>query len=274
MHYAYLGPEGTFTEAALRMLPEVEGSPLTPFPTVEAALDAVRDRVADAAMVPLENSVEGGVPATIAAFASGSPLHIVAEVHQRVEFALMAPRGVCTSSIGCVVTHPHAHAQCRTWLQQWLPTAKVTFTPSTAAAARDVGDAEGVAAAIAAPTAAERYGLEILASDIGGDASAVTRFVLVRRPGPLGPRTGADRTAIMALPGNGAGGAVGEVLDELASRKVRAKHIHPRSYGRESSPFLVDCEGHAFDPVVRDALIALRERGAKVQFLGSYPRRQ
>lgn len=274
MHYAYLGPEGTFTEAALRMLPEVEGSACSPFPTVEAALEAVRDGMADAAMVPLENSVEGGVPATMTALASGSSLHIVAEVHQRVEFALMARPGMRTNAVGRVVTHPHAHAQCRTWLQQWLPTAEIAFTPSTAAAARDVGGADDAAAAIAAPTAAQRYGLEVLASDIGRDGNAVTRFVLVRRPGPLGPRTGADRTSIMALPGDGGGDAIGEVLDELASRKVRAKQIHPRSYGRGSSPFIVDCEGHAFDPVLRDALITLRERGTKVRFLGSYPRRQ
>lgn len=125
MRYAYLGPEGTFTEAALRALPKTADAECMPFPTVAAALTAVREGNADAAMVPLENSIEGGVPATVEEFVSGDPLHIVAEVQQRVEFALMAAPGTRLDAIRRVITHPHAYGQCRRWLQQWLPGAQL-----------------------------------------------------------------------------------------------------------------------------------------------------
>lgn len=274
--YAYLGPEGTFTEAALRTLPGAAEAECIPFPTVSAALNAVRDGAVDAAMAPLENSIEGAVPATLAEFVTADPLHIVAEAHVKVEFTLVAPQGTRLDDIRSVLTHPHAYAQCRRWLQQWLPDARQESASSTAAAARQVAEAGPKAglAAIAAPIAAQRYGLEALANDIGQRGDAVTRFVLLRRPGSPTPRSGADRTSILAMADHDHPGWLRDVLDSFASRGVPVTRIDPRPSGAGLGRyhFLIDCEGHVFDPPVKDALNGLQQQGAAVQFLGSYPR--
>lgn len=222
MRYAFLGPEGTFTEAALITLPEAATAECVPFPTVLAALTAVRDGTVDAAMVPLENSVEGIVPATADAFLTVGPLDIAAEVRQKVAFALMVPPGTRCDSVVRVISHPHAYAQCRTWVQQWLPGIRFETASSTAAAARDLRRFSTPAAAIAAPTAAERYGLEVVASDIGRADDAFTRFVLACRPSLPTPRPSADGASIPAsfvmsspqlLPPS----------PQLVSRKMRAR---------------------------------------------------
>jgi prephenate dehydratase len=220
--YAYLGPEATFTEAALRTLPEAAEAECVPFPSVAAALGAVRDGVVDAAMAPLENSIEGAVPATLAEFDSNDPLHIAAEAYLKIEFALMAPAGLRLDAIRKIVTHPHAYGQCRRWLQQWLPDSLFESAPSTAAAAREVAEegADAQVAAIAAPIAARRYGLQTLASDIGQRGDAITRFVLLRRPGPPTPRSGVDRTSILAMADHDHAGWLRHVLDSFASRGV------------------------------------------------------
>ena len=275
--YAYLGPEATFTEAALRTLPGIDDAECISFPTVAAALDAVRNGAVDAAMAPLENSIEGGVPATMVEFVSGGLLHIVAEVHLKVEFALMGQSGAKLSAIDRVVTHPHAFGQCRPWLQQWLPDAKQDNASSTAAAAFSVAEGRaGRTAAIAASMAAERYGLEVLANNIGERNDSVTRFVLLRRPGPPTPRSGRDRTSIHAVADHDHLDWLRHVLDAFASRGVPVTRIDPRptgaGFGRYH--FLIDCDGHVLDPPVKDALGGLQQYGVAVRFLGSYPRGQ
>lgn len=275
VRYGYLGPEATFTEAALRTLPGVDEAECISFPTVAAALGAVRNGSIDAAMAPLENSIEGGVPATMAEFLSSDPLHIVAEVQLKVEFALMARRGVRLNDIRKVTSHPHALGQCREWLLQTLPAAEQENASSTANAARELAERRDQdAAAIAAPIAAHRYGLEILASDIGQRKDAVTRFVLLRRPGPPPPRSGRDRTSIHAMADHDRPEWLRHVLEAFADRGVPVTRIDPRpsgaGFGRYH--FLVDCEGHVSDPQVEDALNGMQEHGVTVRFLGSYPR--
>src|SRR4051812_5739530 len=123
--YAYLGPAGTFAEQALRTLPSARSADLMPFPSVGLTLDAVRSGDADAAVVPLENSVEGGVAATLDELSRGDPLMITRELLVEVQFSLLARPGAELSSIRRVATHPHAAAQCRRWLAAHLPTADV-----------------------------------------------------------------------------------------------------------------------------------------------------
>ncbi|WP_084572759.1 prephenate dehydratase [Methylocapsa aurea] len=273
--YGYLGPEATFTEAALRSLPETAGAEYVAYPSASAALGAVRSGAVDAAMLPLENSVEGGVPATLREFVSDDPLQIVAEANLKVEFALMGNPGARVHTIKQVFTHSHAHGQCRRWQREWLPAAQFESTPSTAAAALEIAQRGGRdIAAIAAVVAAERYGLEVLASDIGDRANVVTRFVLLRRPGPLAPRTGADRTSIVAMASGDRPGWLVHVLDEFASREVPVTRVESRPSGEGLGRyhFLIDCEGHAVDPQVRDALVSLALHCRAVRFLGSYPR--
>lgn len=273
--YAYLGPEGTFTEAALRLLPGSVDAVCEPFPTVSAALDAVRAGDCRGAVVPLENSVRGVVPATLEEFISDdSALQFDAEIELPVHFALMAAPGTALADVRRVRSHPHAHGQCHRWLSQWLPNAEVAMSTSTAAAARDVSEAgAGHEAAIAAPIAAGRYGLEVLAAGIGERGDAVTRFVSVRRAGPSPARTGRDRTSLVVTAHGTNSGALVEILAEFAMRGVDLTWIQSWPTGRAlgSYHFFLDVSGHIEDRRVGNALMAVRRLGIEVCFLGSYP---
>src|SRR4051812_27548053 len=153
---------------------------------VTLAIDAVRSGEADAALVPLENSVEGAVPATLDELANGAPLIIAEETYLAVTFELMARPGTQLAEIRSVATHPHAEAQVRRWLIEHLPGAAVTLVGSTAGAAQSVAGGE-YAAAVGARGAGELYGLDVRAHDIPDNAGAVPRFVLLPRPAPPPP---------------------------------------------------------------------------------------
>ncbi|MDX6224749.1 MAG: prephenate dehydratase [Frankiales bacterium] len=272
--YAYLGPEGTFTEAALRSLPSASKADLMPCSTVPAALDAVRQGEADGAMVPLENSVEGSVAVTLDALAVGEPLLIAREVVLPVAFAVATRPGIAPEDVRTIATIPHAHAQVRGWLAEHLPAAALLPTPSTADGARVVAEG-GADAAVCAPIAAERYGLVVLASDVHDALDAQTRFVLAVRPsGPPPPPTGWDRTSLVAFIADDHAGALLELLTELAVRGVNLTRIESRPTGEGLGRycFSIDCEGHVAEPRVGEALAALRRTCLDLRFLGSYPR--
>jgi prephenate dehydratase len=165
--YAYLGPQGTFTEAALRQLPAAAKAEQIPCRSVGVALDAVRSGDADAAVVPIENSVDVVVPVTLDALFNGDPLMITREMHVAVEFALLARPAMELEKIRRVATHPAAEGQCRGWIARHLPNAEVVLEASTALAAAMVAQGEGgYDAAISAPIAGETYGLATLATHI------------------------------------------------------------------------------------------------------------
>jgi prephenate dehydratase len=270
--YGYLGPAGTFTEGALLQWLDGRSADVVPFPTVDAAIEAVRAGDVSAAMVPLENSVEGSVSATIDALATGSDLAILAEAQVSVSLSLMARPGTQIGKVSTVTTFPHAHAQCRRWLADNLPDVSVVFAPSTAMAASMVADGEPDAA-ISAPLAADVYGLEILASDIG-DRPAETRFVLISTPQAPEPATGADKTSLVLFMGADHPGALLEILTEFAVRGVNLTRIESRPTGGAMGDyfFSVDIEGHLDDARVGEALMGLRRVCAQVRYLGSYPR--
>jgi prephenate dehydratase len=271
--FGYLGPAGTFTEAALRTLPAAARADLQPFGSVAAALEAVRAGDTDGAMVPLENSVEGSVATTLDELASGEPLQVTREVVLPVRFALLARPGTGMHDVRTVATHPHAEAQCRRWLREVLPEASVVLSPSTADAAREVA-AGRYDAALSAPVAADHYGLVALADDVHDRDDAVTRFVLVSRPGPPPAPTGTDRTSLFAYIADDHPGALLELLTEFAVRGVNLTRIESRPTGDRLGRyfFSVDCEGHVADARVGEALSALRRVCADVRVLGSYPR--
>ena len=270
--YAYLGPAGTFTEAALLSL-GIPGE-IEPIPTVDGALESVRLGEVEAAMVPLENSVEGSVSTTLDELATGDELAIVREVLLPVSFALLARNGTSLEDVATVTTIPHAEAQVRGWLRANLPKAEFIPASSTAEGAHAV--AEGRAdAAVAAPLAATRYGLISLADDIHDREGAVTRFVLVRRSGGAPPPpTGADRTTLVAFISDDHPGALLEILTEFAVRGVNLTRIESRPTGSGLGRycFSIDCEGHIADARVGEALSALRRICMDVRFLGSYAR--
>ena len=271
--YGYLGPEGTFTEAALRSVPAADRADLVPYGSVAAALEAVRAGEVDGSMVPLENSVEGSVATTLDELANGDPLQVTREVLLRVSFSLMGRPGTRREDVRVVATHPHAEAQCRRWLRDVLPDAEVLLTPSTADAARAVAEGR-YDAAVAAPIAAEHYRLQVLASDVQDNAGAVTRFVLVSRPGPPPAPTGADRTTLFAFIAQNQPGALLAVLTEFAVRGIDLTRIEsrPSGSGLGSYFFSIDCAGHLADARVGEALAALRRTCSDVRVLGSYPR--
>jgi len=271
---AYLGPEGTFSEAALRTLGPADRAGLLPYAGVPAVLDAVRSGEADGAMVPFENSVEGSVATTLDELAYGEPLQITREVLLPVTFALMARPGTSLAEIRSVATHPHAEAQCRRWLRTHLPGAAIAPATSTAGAAAEVAKAGSYDAAIAAPLAAQRYGLDVLAEQIGDNPDAVTRFVLAARPGPVPAATGTDRTTLVAFIADDHPGALLEILTEFAVRGVNLTRLESRPTGSGLGRycFSIDCEGHLADARVGEALSAIRRICVNVRFLGSYPR--
>lgn len=272
--YGYLGPAGTFTHQALLTLPARHAEPLS-FPTVGQGLQAVREGEATAVLVPIENSVEGGVTATLDNLTYGDPLVITREVLLPVQFTLAARPGTALRDVRRVLTHPHAAAQCRAWLASHLPGAEVSEGGSTAAAAAEVADpGSRYDAAICAQVAAEMYRLEPLASGIADNPDAVTRFVLVSRPGPVAPPTGADKTTLVLFMREDHPGALLEILEQFASRGVNLCRIESRPTKRTLGDycFSVDAEGHLDDARVAEALMGLHRICADVVFLGSYPR--
>ena len=268
--YAYLGPAGTFTEGALRTITGSSDQTI-PCSNVTAALDMVRDSGADFALVPIENSVEGVVARTLDELAIGAPLTIVGEVLLQVTFALMVRDE--RVEIKRIATHPHAEAQCRKFIAKNYPNAEIISTNSTAAAAAALANGD-FDAAIGAEVAAEHYGLKVINKNIGDSDQAVTRFVLVSKPGAIPTPTGFDRTSLAAFIGIDHAGALLEVLTEFAVRGVNLTFIQSRPTGRELGHyhFIIDAEGHINDARVGDALMGLRRICEDVRFLGSYPR--
>lgn len=270
--YAFLGPEGTFAHAAARQL-DLTGIDLLPYPTVTQAIDAVHAGAVAGAVVPLENSVEGAVPATLDALVTENPLVIRAETYLPVVFDLMGRPGTDPASVRTVATHPHAEAQVRRYLLDHLPTATVTLVSSTAAGAQATAAGE-YDAAVAPVISAELYGLVPLAHDIADNAGAVTRFVLLTQPAPAPPPTGNDRTTLVLFLRDDHAGALLQILTEFAARGVNLTRIESRpTKGRIGQYcFSIDCEGHVAEARVADALAALHRVCAAVRYLGSYPR--
>lgn len=272
--YGYLGPEGTFTEAALLAWLGADQAELVAYGSVIGALDAVREGAISGAMVPLENSVEGSVSATLDALATGPGLMILAEAQVPVSFSLLGRAGARLEDVKRVTTHPHAEAQCRGWLAERLPAAEFTSAASTAAAAAAVAEADSsFDAAVSSPLAARVYGLTELAANIG-DNPAETRFVLVGTPAPPLPASGADKTSLVLYIGEDHPGALLEILTEFAVRGVNLTRIESRPTGGGIGDyfFSVDIEGHVDDARVGEALMGLRRVCAEVRYLGSYPR--
>ena len=269
--YAYLGPAGTFTEAALLKIAASDDQ-LIAYANVTAALDAVRKGEVSKALVPIENSVEGVVARTLDELASGEPLVITAETTLPVTFSLMTLENKDPKDIKSIATHPHAESQCRSFIAKNYPNAQVIETASTAAAAKGLskGDYD---AAIGAAIAAKNYQLKIIAEDIGDNTNAVTRFVVVEKPGKSPAATGKDRTSLAVFIAIDHAGALLEILNEFAKHQVNLSFIQSRPTGSQLGHyhFIIDAEGHIDDQPVAAALAGLKEICEDIRFLGSYP---
>ena len=274
VHYSFLGPAGTFTEAALAQVPEAQGLPWRAVNNVgEAFADVVSGRSV-AAMIAIENSVDGGVSATQDALASVPNLRIIGEYLVPVNFVLVARPGTTLDDVKIVNAHPVAYAQCRSWLESALPKHGHIPSSSNVAAAAALFEPGPADAAVAPPGIEKHHDLTVLARNIGDNPNAVTRFVLVGRTTVIPAPTGADKTSVIVELPEDRAGALLEMLEQFATRGVNLSLIQSRPIGDSLGRyrFVIDADGHILDERVADALLGLRRFSPKVIFLGSYPR--
>jgi chorismate mutase/prephenate dehydratase len=266
---AFLGPEGTFTQAAVltHFGHSVRGLPLS---SIDEVFHEVEAASADFGVVPIENSTEGTVNHTLDRFLS-SPLTICGEVELRIHHCVMGKMG----SLGRIVricSHPQALAQCRVWLDEHLPNVERVAVSSNGEGARRARDEQGTAA-IAGETAAEVYGLKILAAEIEDRPDNTTRFFVLGRK--LFTPSGEDRTTLLvSISHTDSPGALHRLLQPLADHRVSMTRIESRPSHKKKWDyvFFIDIEGHADDTHVAKALAELKKRSSLFRILGSYPR--
>jgi chorismate mutase/prephenate dehydratase len=266
---AFLGPEGTFTQAAVikHFGSSVRALPLS---AIDEVFHEVEGGIADFGVVPIENSTEGTVNHTLDMFLT-SGLKICGEVELRIHHSLMA-RLTGTAQIKRICAHPQALAQCRGWLDEQLPDVERVAVSSNAEGARRARDERGTAA-IASRTAAEIYGLTLLATDIEDRPDNTTRFLVIGRK--LLGRSGVDRTTLLlSASDTDDAGALFRLLEPFAEHRINMTRIESRPSRKRNWDyvFFIDIEGHVSDEPVSRALAALDGRASLFKVLGSYPR--
>lgn len=269
--YSYLGPAGTFTERALLQVPEADAAERVPVVNVAEALRDVTEGRSDAAMIAVENSLEGVVTAAQDALATMPGLRILSEHLVPVSFSLVVPHGTTLDDVRVVVAHPVAYGQCLQWLGEHLPSHQHLPASSNVTAAMDLRPGH---AALSTPSITDHVDVAVLATDVIDNPNAVTRFALVGRPGALPARTGADKTSVIAELPSDAPGVLLEMLEQFATRGVNLSLIQSRPIGDRLGRyrFVLDLDGHVTDERVADALVGLKRFSPKVVFLGSYAR--
>jgi chorismate mutase/prephenate dehydratase len=268
MRIAYLGPEGTFTQAAAHK--QFGHSVQTmPFGAIDEVFRDVEAGHCHFGVVPIENSTEGVVNHTLDMFVH-SPLKICGEVELRIHHHLAGRQGQGLETVERVYSHQQSLAQCREWLDSRLPRANRIPVASNAEAARLVADEEG-AAAICGETAAEIYGLEIISANIEDEPENTTRFLVIGRRS-VAP-SGNDKTSLLLSAPNRPG-SLYELLEPFSGNEISMTKIEsrPSRRGTWEYVFFVDIQGHAREPGVARALKAVGERAAVLKILGSYPK--
>jgi prephenate dehydratase len=273
--YSYLGPVGTFTELALAQVPEAKGANWHPVANVQEAIDNVLSGHSARAVIPIENSIEGGVSATLDALAASEGIRIFGEYLVPVTFNLVAAPGIALKDVVTVATHPVAYAQTHKWLTANLAGHSYLPATSTAAAAAGLLHADAIAnAAVAASTITDHYNLKVLAKNIGECKNAQTRFIQIGLAAKAPAATGRDKTSVIIEMPNDRPGALLEMLEQFAVRGVNLSRIESRPIGDKLGRyrFNVDAQGHIEDAAIAEALKGLHRFSPKVQYLGSYPR--
>jgi prephenate dehydratase len=286
MRVAYFGPEGTFTQEALISATEGhDGLELVPLPTIYDTVMAVHFGSVERALVPIENSLEGSVNATLDALAMETEdVAIVGEVIHPIRHCLIARTPLELPEIEAVVSHPQATAQCARFIRSRLPNARVLAGSSTADAVRVVAEHDGPWAALGNRLAAERYRCQVLRAGVEDVPDNETRFVWL---GPVGAPPGAPgSSAVGGSPigpwkttvvfwgvGSEAPGWLVHCLSEFATRGVNLTRIEsrPRKQGLGRYMFFLDLEGRDVEPHVADALTGLGGHVEVLRVLGSFP---
>jgi len=278
MRLGYLGPPGTFSEEALRAQPFASDAELVPFASIHETVMAVDDGGVDRALVPIENALEGGVPATLDALAvDASDVAIVGEAVLAIRNCLVAREDLALDAIAVVVSHPQPLAQCARFLRSELPQAEVRATTSTAEAVRTIAASTEPWAALGPRSAAQRYHCRVLREGVDDDPDNATRFVWLGRAGtdPVGAdhATGWKTSVVFAGAGDLQPGWLVRCLSEFAFRGVNLTKIESRPRRGRLGHYLfhVDMDGRADEKTVADAVQALHAHCEVVRLLGSYP---
>lgn len=271
---AFLGPEGTFTEEAL--LANLPGDGLHPFPhaSIREVLQAVQGGEAALGVVPIENSLEGSVALTLDLLAFGfDDLFIVREVVHEIRHQLIARTAIPLERITKVISHPHAYAQCREFLDARLPGVEHEAANSTAEAVRAVGRVQRPWAAIGTKLAAEMYECAVIEGDIEDSVENRTRFVYLSRDAAALDGDAAYKTSIVCGIATDQPGSLLLILSEFAHRYVNLTKVEsrPSKQGLGDYIFFIDMEGRHTDPPIAQALKCLACKLPWVKVLGSYP---
>jgi prephenate dehydratase len=266
-HVGYLGPEGSFSHQAVNSLISVE--PVA-YASLEDLLGAVALGSLDLALVPIENSLEGTVSATIDGLVFDYELVILQEIVLPIHLHLLARPGVALEDVKCVRSYVHALAQVRSFVhERGLETVQTT---STSQAAQDVAESSEPWGAVGSALAGELFGLNVVAADIEDHPDNATRFVLVGRDEVAAP-TGHDRTTIVCFQDADRPGSLYAMLGRFAARDINLTKLESRPTKQALGDycFVIEFEGHVADDVVADCLADLQAHLARVKFLGSYP---
>ena len=268
MQIAYLGPEGTFTQAAAQK--HFGHAVLTrPMATIDEVFREVESGNAHYGVVPVENSTEGMVNTTLDSFVH-SRLIINGEVELRIHHHLMVGKSTKRDAITRIYSHQQSFGQCRQWLDAHYPGVERVAVSSNSEAARRLQH-EWHAAAIAGETAAEIYGLEKVAENIEDNPYNTTRFLIISNTSV--PKSGEDKTSIIVSMRNKPG-ALYELLEPFHRNGIDLTRIEtrPAREGTWAYMFFIDFVGHQQDDVVREVLKEVEEKAVYVKYLGSYPR--
>ncbi len=267
----YLGPPGTFTEEALLKYIKLPSQEIKEYNAISEVIKAIGKEV-ESGIVPVENSLEGSVNITLDILARETNLVIKREVIIPVFHHLLGKEGVQTGDIRHLYSHPQAVAQCRKFIEKYLPQAQTELTLSTAQAARFISERyDHTCAAIGTRRAAELYGLEVIEENIHDYDCNYTRFIVLSLEQNSSP-TGNDKTSLVFGIKDGPG-ALYQVLKEFALRHLNLTRIESRPSKRNFGDYLffVDLEGHQKDPEIKETLEALGEKTVFLRVLGSYP---
>ncbi|CAM3970939.1 prephenate dehydratase [Alkalicoccus chagannorensis] len=274
---AYLGPKGSFTEAAAAtLLPHADR---VPYRTIPDTMDAVAQEEVEQAVVPMENAIEGSVNITLDYFIHHQRMNMAAEIEAPIEQHLLTGRGNDWKSVKTVYSHPQAVAQCHQFLRDWLPEAEISYTSSTASAAKHVADhPDEQAAAIANDIAAEAYGLDIAQPKINDYDHNRTRFLLLTKENDpfLHPKITDEtmfKTSMMVSLSSDFAGALHQVLAAFSWRRINLVRIEsrPTKTGLGNYFFIIDAAMKQDDVLIPSVMEELKALGCGVHLLGSYP---
>lgn len=266
----YLGPKGTFSHEALEKYIGKEVYVSVDYTSIPEIFIAFAQNMLDEAVVPIENSIEGAVNATMDMILQESGLMIKAEIVIPVRACLLAKKGVDISDIRSVLSHPQPLGQCRRFLSENMPHVLTKAVSSTTAAAEEVAAGNGDTAAIASKKAAEVYGLEVVKEDIQDYDNNYTRFIVIANSDAA--RTGNDKTSL-AFSTEDTPGSLYRVLDIFNLWDINMTRIESRPAKNKLGRyvFFVDLKGHREDEALRDALTMVKRKTSFLKILGSYP---